>query len=80
MPLPAKHLVRDDSSCISLHLPLNLNCKLCKRKKSDTIGSCKKPWDERWLKTTRTSDYFESWKHLHAAGFKVPQICSKERT
>ena len=79
MPRPATHRIRDDSTCISLDLPLDIYCISCKRKKSETIGGCKKPWDKRWLNTTKRSDYFETWKHLQAAGFKVPPVCSKER-
>ena len=79
MGRPPKPPIPDDATCLSLCLPVIIQCIACKRERRQDDCSCKKPWDDGWLKTRKESDYFEAWDHLQTNKYRVPQACSNAR-
>ena len=75
---PAKPSVPRDASCISLSLPKSIQCISCKRESRQADGNCRMPWDDRWIETTKSSDYLDAWEHLQKS-YKIPPKCRNAR-
>ena len=74
---PSKPSVPEDASCLSLCLPIQIQCITCKRARNSI--DCKKPWGKNWLKSSKEEDYFSAWDHLERNNYRLPRECLNAR-